>query len=354
MTTGDPNVITVNGAVLSPMSGGGGGAGQHYQVGGGPVQTYYTTTSGEPVGVVTPVTAAPTPIVVGKKSKATPTGSGGAGRTVLQTVQQQPSAQTNVIDVKNVTPLPQAVLQQIQAGNWTTTNQQPQTVNLISTDQGWSTIKLENAPGTVVQTTPSKAGSATLNPPSGLQFISAGPGGSLQMAAAAQPTTTTVQPPQFVVAGPGGRKTGTIIETFKCEVCNQVFQSMGALQNHVSSIHEAPSTPGKKGGKGKGGGGGSASQPALHCEYKYSGGANLDDTITVLQSPGGQTIQLMPQGGQGQLTTSPGQNVATPLTVMTANNATIAPGNTITMAGNGQTAGISGGTVQVATNSGSG
>ena len=47
--------------------------------------------------------------------------------------------------------------------------------------------------------------------------------------AAAQPTTT-VQPPQFVVAGPGGRKTGTIIETFKCEVCNQVFQSMGALQ----------------------------------------------------------------------------------------------------------------------------
>ena len=88
MTTGDPNVITVNGAVLSPMSGGGGGAGQHYQVGGGPVQTYYTTTSGEPVGVVTPVTAAPTPIVVGKKSKATPTGSGGAGRTVLQTVQQ--------------------------------------------------------------------------------------------------------------------------------------------------------------------------------------------------------------------------------------------------------------------------
>ena len=88
MTTGDPNVITVNGAVLSPMGGGGGGAGQHYQVGGGPVQTYYTTTSGEPVGVVTPVTAAPTPIVVGKKSKATPTGSGGAGRTVLQTVQQ--------------------------------------------------------------------------------------------------------------------------------------------------------------------------------------------------------------------------------------------------------------------------
>ena len=140
----------------------------------------------------------------------------------------------------------------------------------------------------------------------------------------------------------------------------------------MSSIHEAPSTPGKKGGKGKGGGGGASSQPALHCEYKYSGGANLNNTITVLQSPGGQTIQLMPQGGQGQLTTSPGQNVATPLTgieneailtrlrlqnllkcafsVMTANNATIAPGNTITMAGNGQTAGISGGTVQVATN----
>ena len=135
---------------------------------------------------------------------------------------------------------------------------------------------------------------------------------------AAQPTTVQTVQPQFVVAGPGGRKTGTIIETFKCEVCNQVFQSMGALQNHVSSIHEAPSTPGKKGGKGKGGGGGgggAGSQPALHCEYKYSGGANLNNTITVLQSPGGQTIQLMPQGGgQGQLTTSPGQNVATPLT----------------------------------------
>ena len=103
---------------------------------------------------------------------------------------------------------------------------QPQTVNLISTDQGWSTIKLENPPTAVaVQASPNGKGQSTINT-SGLQFISTGPSGPFQPAAAQQATAQ----PQFVVAGHGGRKTGTIIETFKCEVCNQVFQSMPALQ----------------------------------------------------------------------------------------------------------------------------
>merc|ERR1711963_851627 len=73
----------------------------------------------------------------------------------------------------------------------------------------------------------------------------------------------------------GGRKTGTIIETFKCEVCNQGFQSMAALQHHVNTIHEVQHQVVGKKGAGKGGFG-----PAtLQCEYKYSG-ASLADSLT--------------------------------------------------------------------------
>ena len=99
MTTSDPNVITVNGAVLSPAPGQ-----QYVQAAGqNAVQTYYTTAD---VGSVAAVT--PTPIVVGKKSKAGP-----ASRTVVQTVPANAVSSANIIDVKNVTPLPQAVLQQV-------------------------------------------------------------------------------------------------------------------------------------------------------------------------------------------------------------------------------------------------
>ena len=63
---------------------------------------------------------------------------------------------------------------QVQSGNWNGTSQ-PQTVNLISTDQGWSTIKLENpgqAPQTVQVASPGGK-TSTINT-SGLQFISTG------------------------------------------------------------------------------------------------------------------------------------------------------------------------------------
>ena len=109
LTTADPNVITVNGAVLSP---------QQYTVQtggqGGAVQTYYTTAPPQATEVTAgPTTVTPTPIVVGKKSKAGP-----ASRTIVQAVGGTAAAATavssaNIIDVKNVTPLPQAVLQQV-------------------------------------------------------------------------------------------------------------------------------------------------------------------------------------------------------------------------------------------------
>merc|ERR1711881_343516 len=74
----------------------------------------------------------------------------------------------------------------------------------------------------------------------------------------------------------GGRKTGTIIETFKCEVCNQVFQSMAALQHHVNTIHEVQPQVVQFGKKGQRKG----FVPAtLQCEYKYSG-ASLADSLT--------------------------------------------------------------------------
>ena len=86
-----------------------------------------------------------------------------------------------------------------------------------------------------------------------------------------------------------------------------VLQLSFSRQAHVTSIHEAPSTTKGKGGK-KGAGGG---QQQIHCEYKYSGGVNLNNTVTVLQSPAGQTIQLMP----AQQTTTV-QGHAGPITVM--------------------------------------
>ena len=64
----------------------------------------------------------------------------------------------------------------------------------------------------------------------------------------------------------GGRKSGgsggggTIIETFKCEVCNQIFASMNALQSHISQVHEVGMNKRNK-----------KPNSTLHCEYKYSG-----------------------------------------------------------------------------------
>ena len=164
----------------------------------------------------------------------------------------------NVIDVKNITPLPQAVLSQCNNTTWGTTmsTQAPPSV-VANADAGWSTIKWENAPSTVVQ-------KSTINT-AGLQFVSAPP--------QAQPIT---QVGGMNVVIHGGRKTGTIIETFKCEVCNQVFQSMAALQHHVNTIHEVQPQVANFGKKGQRKG---FIPATLQCEYKYSG-ASLADSLT--------------------------------------------------------------------------
>jgi len=164
----------------------------------------------------------------------------------------------NVIDVKNITPLPQAVLSQCNNTTWGTTmsTQAPPSV-VSNADAGWSTIKWENAPATVVQ-------KSTINT-AGLQFVSAPP--------QAQPIT---QVGGMNVVIHGGRKTGTIIETFKCEVCNQVFQSMAALQHHVNTIHEVQPQVANFGKKGQRKG---FIPATLQCEYKYSG-ASLADSLT--------------------------------------------------------------------------
>lgn len=165
----------------------------------------------------------------------------------------------NVIDVKNITPLPQAVLSQCNNTTWGTTmsTQAPPSV-VSNTDAGWSTIKWENAPATVVQ-------KSTINT-AGLQFVSAPP--------QAQPQIQQVGGMNVVIHG--GRKTGTIIETFKCEVCNQVFQSMAALQHHVNTIHEVQPQVANFGKKGQRKG---FIPATLQCEYKYSG-ASLADSLT--------------------------------------------------------------------------
>lgn len=105
---------------------------------------------------------------------------------------------------------------------------------IICSNAAWTTsdyIKWENNPITVTVTKPLTASTTTTLNTTGLQFISQQPQNN-------RPT-----------------KNGTIIETFKCEVCNQIFSSMNSLQSHVAQVHER-----KK-----------FSTAPLHCEYKYSG-----------------------------------------------------------------------------------
>jgi hypothetical protein len=71
-----------------------------------------------------------------------------------------------------------------------------------SSDTGWSTIKWENTNAVVQKPT------STINM-AGLQFVSA----------------PAVQANNNVNIIHTGRKTNPIIETFKCELCNQVKQT---------------------------------------------------------------------------------------------------------------------------------
>ena len=74
-------------------------------------------------------------------------------------------------------------------------------------DAGWSTIKWENA--SVASPKPSTVNTA------GLQFVSAPPG---SVTPVANITMNVIH---------GGRRTNPIIETFKCELCNQVRKKSG-------------------------------------------------------------------------------------------------------------------------------
>ncbi len=233
------------------------------------------------------------------------------GKRAQQQLQQQQAAAAaaaaiptmsvpfSQVDIK---PLPQAVIAQC-SNSWSST-----TANAVATlaspaeaaagsNANWATVKWEN--GTTIQL-PKQT---TLNT-AGLHFISAP---ALQAAAAATTATPQAAPSASgggAGGGPnsginvvihGGRKTGTIIETFKCEVCNQIFASMGGLQTHVSQVHEA----GSRGRTGKKGG---FSASTLHCEYKYSG-MSLADSITGVAANINQqqpaTIIATPSGGGG-------------------------------------------------------
>lgn len=167
-----------------------------------------------------------------------------------QQQQQRVTVSTMPEDVKNVTPLQQAVIAQCNTSNTNWATNAP-----TSTDAGWSTIKWENSNALVQKTT-------TINT-AGLQFVSAPP-----------------QPAGMNVVIHGGRKTGTIIETFKCEVCNQIFNSMSGLQSHVTAVHEVAPVKARTGKK--------FNPSTLHCEYKYSG-MSLADSITgaTVTAPGG-------------------------------------------------------------------
>ena len=255
------------------------------------------------------LTSQPTQIVA-KKSK---------GR--LSPLHSIHNAVTVAMDIK---PLPQAIIAQC-SNAWSS-------VNSNSSSDGYQTIKWDTA--TPIQVVNAKA-NTTLNT-AGLHFISAPPPAAVVTPSAATPAATNM-----VIHG--GRKTaGTIIETFKCEVCNQIFSNMSALQTHVAQVHEVGlhKRQGKKG----------FSSSTLHCEYKYSGLSLADSITTINPTTAGVTAsqQQQPHLHQSQIPTL----IATGGPINgNASTATFiqAPSNlTITSIGNGALTG----TVQTATTSG--
>ena len=180
---------------------------------------FYPTTYFEDANQIQPVTAVPSALGHGKKVKH---------RTVT-TMQPQPvTVSLAPVDIK---PIPQTIIAQC-SNAWTGNN----TATLSDVNSaGYQTIKWDHASPIVVTSKQTNLNAT------GLHFISAPPPAAGTAAAATAVTPTTVAPPAaaatMVPGGHvlihGGRKTGTIIETFKCEVCNQIFSSMNALQNHV-------------------------------------------------------------------------------------------------------------------------
>lgn len=170
----------------------------------------------------------------------------------------------------DIKPLPQAIIAQC-SNAWSSGNT---VVTGSSEVVNYQTIKLEQA---MKPTTINTAG---------LHFISA----------PATATVTQAPQPNMNVVIHGGRKTGTIIETFKCEVCNQIYSSMNALQNHVAQVHEVGLN------KGQGGRKTGFNSSTLLCEYKYSG-LSLADSITGMANNANQQHQpqiIATTGNYGQ------------------------------------------------------
>lgn len=180
-------------------------------------------------------------------------GSKKGGKNHGRNLQQQQSVSVPLASV-DIKPIPQTIIAQC-SNAWT------------SNSQDYQTIKWESSTGnpnsgvTVVTTKPS-----TLNT-TGLQFISA------PATAVAQTSSTGT----MIIHGNRSKTGGTIIETFKCEVCNQIYASMIALQNHVAQVHEVGLNKRQKK---------SAGFAPLHCEYKYSG-LSLADSV---QQPAAQQL----------------------------------------------------------------
>ena len=216
--------------------------------------------------------------MIQKKSKnrtTTTTTSQGILQAHQQQQQHQAPPGTITVSVADIKSIPQAIIAQC-SNAWSPNNS---AVALTSSDlNNYQTIKWENA--TPIQAV--VATKATTLNTAGLHFISA-PAAAAAQTVTVAPSNHQVQPaaaaalggiPGTMVIHGGGRKSGggggggTIIETFKCEVCNQIFASMNALQSHISQVHEVGMNKRNK-----------KPNSTLHCEYKYSG-MSLADSLS--------------------------------------------------------------------------
>jgi uncharacterized protein with PIN domain len=188
----------------------------------------------------------------------------GGKKVKHRTIQQQNNVSVSLAPVE-IKPIPQTIIAQC-SNAWTTNNS-----NTVTMAEGaYQTIKWDpSTPITVMTTKPS-----TLNT-TGLQFISA------PAVTAAATSINSAGGNGMNVVIHGGRKNTPIIETFKCEVCNQIFSNMNSLQSHVAQVHEADKRQGKKAG---------FSASTFHCEFKYSGLTLADPSTGSIHSPSATTI----------------------------------------------------------------
>lgn len=235
--------------------------------------------------------------LIQKKSKNRTSATTSQG--ILQAHQQQQQHQqappgTITVSVADIKSIPQAIIAQC-SNAWSPNNS---AVALTSSDlNNYQTIKWENA--TPIQAV--VATKATTLNTAGLHFISAPAAAAAQTVTVApsnhqvQPATAAAAlgvPGQTMVIHGGGRKSGgsggggTIIETFKCEVCNQIFASMNALQSHISQVHEVGMNKRNK-----------KPNSTLHCEYKYSG-MSLADSLSCNPGNSGLTSSAVQHAAQ--------------------------------------------------------